>query len=277
MPTWPLFIAIAFLAGSIPFGYLIGRAKGVDLRTVGSKNIGATNLGRVFGRRWFFVCFFLDMLKGFIPVAYAGHRAGLLGEFAIPASDAWWWLGVMAGAVLGHMYTPWLGFKGGKGVATGLGALFGVFPALALPGVGTLVVFLIVLGLWRYVSAASVVAALSLPFWTWYAHAQFETLEERRVAEATPANERDADRVKFSVPFMGWPFVIVAGTLGGLVVFRHKANIKRLAEGTEPKLGGRTPPAPAEQPAEPAESLPARAEKAPGSGDAQDPPHPAKE
>jgi len=277
LTQWPLFIAIAFLAGSIPFGFLIGQAKGVDLRTVGSKNIGATNLGRVFGRRFFFLCFFLDLLKGFLPVAIAGHFAGLLGEFAVPTSDAWWWLGVMAAAVLGHMYTPWLGFRGGKGVATGLGALFGVFPPLALPGAGTLVVFLIVLGLWRYVSAASVVAALSLPFWTWYAHAQFETLEERRVAEAAPPNERDADRVKASVPYRGWPFVFVAGTLGGLVVYRHRANLRRLADGTEPKTGARVPPRPPEQPAEPADPLPARPEKAPGSGGAQETPDPVKE
>lgn len=242
MPTWPLFIAIAFLAGSIPFGYLIGKAKGVDLRTVGSKNIGATNLGRVFGRKFFFLCFFLDMLKGFLPVAIAGWRSGLLGSFEMAGADAWWWLGVMAAAVLGHMYTPWLGFKGGKGVATGLGALFGVFPALALPGVGSLVVFLIVLALWRYVSAASVVAALSLPVWAWYTHAQVESLREREVAAAAPPNERDADLVKASVPYQGWPFVLVAGALGGLVVYRHRANINRLIEGTEPKIGHRVRP-----------------------------------
>jgi glycerol-3-phosphate acyltransferase PlsY len=120
------------------------------------------------------------------------------------------------------------------------------------------VVFLIVLALWRYVSAASVVAALSLPFWTWYAHAQFESLEERRVAQAMPANERDAERVKASVPYRGWPFVFVAGALGGLVVYRHRANIRRLAAGTEPRIGTRVPagggqgiPAQAERPEEP--------------------------
>ncbi len=237
---WLILVAIAFLAGSIPFGYLIGRAKGVDLRTVGSKNIGATNLGRVFGKKFFFLCFFLDMFKGLIPTAAAGWHAGVLGDFAMPAETAWWWLAVMAASVLGHMFTPWLGFKGGKGVATGLGALLGVFPALTIPGAGAFVVFVIVAALWRYISAASVAAACSLPLWTWYAHDQFKTLQERRIGsqplfEQTPASEIDA-----MVPYAGWPFVIVAGVLAALVIYKHRANLARLANGTEPKFGERT-------------------------------------
>lgn len=239
MTQWLVFIAVAFFAGSVPFGYLIGRAKGVDLRTVGSKNIGATNLGRVLGRRYFFACFFLDMLKGLIPTLVAGHFGGVLGEFAVPASQAWWWLAVMSASVLGHMYTPWLGFKGGKGVATGLGALLGVFPALTVPAVGTLAVFLVVVGLWRFISAGSVAGALTLPLWTWYAHAQYESVQESRLNSQpqfmnTPGTEIDA-----AVPYMGWPFVIVAGLLAVLVVYKHRANIQRLAAGTEPRIGQR--------------------------------------
>jgi glycerol-3-phosphate acyltransferase PlsY len=249
MLWWP-WILIAFLVGSVPFGYLIGRAKGVDLRTVGSRNIGATNLGRVFGRRWFFLCFFLDLAKGLVPTALAGWRAGLLGELVVPADQAWWWLAVMAAAVLGHMFTPWLGFKGGKGVATGLGALLGIFPALTLPGVGALVVFLVVLGLWRYVSAASVAAAATLPLWVWYIHAQFETLRERDLAARTPPNMAEPGQIEAAVAFAGWPFFIVAGVLGLLVIARHRANLGRLARGTEPRIGqrisaggaGQTPP-----------------------------------
>jgi glycerol-3-phosphate acyltransferase PlsY len=239
--TWWPFILGAFLVGSVPFGYLIGRAHGVDLRTVGSKNIGATNLGRALGRRYFFVCFFLDLLKGLIPTAVAGWRAGLLGEIVVPADQAWGWLAVFAAAVLGHMYTPWLGFQGGKGVATGLGAMLGMFPALTLPGVATLTVFVVVLSLWRYVSAASVTAALSLPFWTWYAHGQFQTLRERDgVARLTPAQRLDPT-IPNEMPYAGWPFVMVAGVLGALVIYRHRGNIQRLIAGTEPKIGTRTP------------------------------------
>ncbi len=237
MSSWPLFIAIAFLAGSIPFGYLIGQANGVDLRVVGSKNIGATNLGRVLGRRFFFVCFLLDMLKGLIPTAAAGWRMGLLGEFSMPGDQAWWWLGVMAASVMGHMYTPWLGFKGGKGVATGLGAMLGLFPALTVPAAGTFVVFLIVLALWRYVSAASIAGAAALPFWAWYAHQQFKTLQERRISSEPGFRDVAARDIDALVPFAGWPFVIVAGLLGALVIYRHRANIARLAAGTEPKIG----------------------------------------
>jgi len=249
MPPWPLFIAIAFLAGSIPFGFLIGAARGVDLRTVGSKNIGATNLGRVLGRRYFFLCFFLDMLKGLIPTAIVGWQTGLLGEFSIPADQAWWWLAVMAAAVLGHMYTPWLGFKGGKGVATGLGAMLGLFPALAVPAVGTFVVFMIVLGLWRYVSAASVTGAASLPLWTWYIHQQQKTLDERLLA-SRPLNDQMAARdIDALIPYTGWPFVIVATLLAALVIYKHRGNLSRLSAGTEPKIGQRgvapAPPSPA--------------------------------
>ncbi|MFK7883586.1 MAG: glycerol-3-phosphate 1-O-acyltransferase PlsY [Phycisphaerales bacterium] len=237
MPPWPLFIAIAFLAGSIPFGFLIGKLHGVDLRTVGSKNIGATNLGRTLGKRFFFLCFLLDMLKGMIPTAVAGWQMGVLGEFSPPASDAWWWMGVMAAAVFGHMFTPWLGFKGGKGVATGLGAMLGLFPAFTVPGVGSFVVFMIVLGLWRYVSAASVAGAASLPIWTWYAHQQQKTLRERQFASEPLNQEMRADEIDALIPFNGWPFVAVATLLGGLVIYKHRGNLARLAAGTEPKIG----------------------------------------
>lgn len=243
MPPWPLFIAIAFLAGSIPFGFLIGAAKGVDLRTVGSKNIGATNLGRTLGKQYFFLCFFLDMLKGLIPTAIVGWQMGLLGKFSMPADQAWWWLGVMAATVLGHMFTPWLGFKGGKGVATGLGAMLGLFPALTVPAVGTLVVFLIVLGLWRYVSAASVAGAASLPLWTWYTHQQQKTLNERLISSRSADPEMAARDIDAMVPFSGWPFVIVATALALLVIYKHRSNLGRLAAGTEPKVGQTKKPA----------------------------------
>lgn len=237
--AWLPFIVVAFLAGSIPFGYLIGRAKGVDLRAIGSGNIGATNLGRACGRPFFFVCFVLDFLKGLLPVVGAGWWNGRLGAFVVPAADAWCWLAVVAAAVLGHVFSPWLGFRGGKGVATGLGAVLGVFPALTMPGLGSLAVFLVVLALWRYVSAASIAAAVTLPLWTWYTHAQVETSREAALVARSAPNQRDADSVDAAVPYAGWPFVAVTGLLAGLVVYKHRANIARLSAGTEPMIGRR--------------------------------------
>lgn len=241
MTWWPAVI-VAFLIGSIPFGYLIGRAKGVDIRALGSGNIGASNLGRVLGSRFFFICFLLDMLKGLIPTLLAGRRAGILGDFAVPADQAWWWLAVMAATVLGHMFSPWLGFRGGKGVATGLGALLGVFPPLTLPAVGALGVFILVLSLWRYISAASVTAAASLPLWTWYAHRQYESFLEMRLAAEPHSASVPAVEIKDAVPFTGWPFVAVAGALGALVIYKHRANLSRLWAGVEPRIGHRDRP-----------------------------------
>src|SRR5947209_12133492 len=91
-------IVIAFLSGSIPFGLFIGRAKGIDIRKHGSGNIGATNVGRVLGARYFFLCFALDMFKGLLPTLAAEYVLGRLGRFSMPAADAWWWLAAMVAA-----------------------------------------------------------------------------------------------------------------------------------------------------------------------------------
>jgi glycerol-3-phosphate acyltransferase PlsY len=134
--------------GTIPFALLLGKLNGLDVRTVGSKNVGATNLGRALGFKWFLACFALDALKGAAATVGFGLATGSLGRAALEldAAQAGAWLVVVATPVLGHMFSPWVGFKGGKGVATGLGALIGVFPVLTLPAVGSLVVFLGVLG-----------------------------------------------------------------------------------------------------------------------------------
>ena len=131
MNPW-LFIPAAFLCGSIPFGMLIARARGIDIRAHGSGNIGATNVGRVLGRTWGVAVFALDVCKGLAPVLVAGAALGTLGHIAAPARDAWLVLATAAAAILGHVFCPWLRFKGGKGVATSLGALAGVFPVLTI-------------------------------------------------------------------------------------------------------------------------------------------------
>ena len=165
MTHWLTFVVIAYLIGSIPFGVILGWIKGVDVRAHGSKNIGATNVGRVLGRGFGIVCFILDFLKGALPVLLAGTFMGTLGREVqmIQASEMWWWLGVMLMTVLGHMYSIFLGFRGGKGVATGFGAMVGMYPLLTFAAMGAIVVWYVSLRLFKYVSLASILAVLSLP------------------------------------------------------------------------------------------------------------------
>jgi len=246
---WWYFIPIAFVAGSIPFGFLIGKARGIDIRKVGSCNIGATNLGRALGRRYFFGCFLLDMTKGMMPTLIAGHYMGTLGTMRVETSDAFWWVAVMASAVLGHMFTPWLGFKGGKGVATALGAMIGVIPAMTIPAAGALVVYLVVLILWRYISLASTVAAASLPLWVWLVFAQYKTLMERQASTRTDWEQLSASEIeliKNGIPNYGMPFLIVALGLAILVIYKHRENLGRIMAGVEPQIGAQSPQNPPE-------------------------------
>lgn len=219
-------IAVAFLAGSIPFGLLIARARGVDIRAYGSGNIGATNVGRVLGRKYFFLCFAFDFAKGFVPTLVAGRVLGALGRMDLAPGLAAQWLGVMLAAVLGHVFCPWLKFKGGKGVATSAGAALAVFPALTIPGAAGLMVFLIALGLWRYVSLAAVLAGTTLPIGV----AAWFHLASRGVGPNEPGEVR---------PVHMLPFLALGVVLAALVVWTHRANLGRLRKGTEPRAGQR--------------------------------------
>ncbi len=248
---WVYFIPIAYLCGSIPFGVLIGKINGIDIREHGSGNIGATNLGRVLGRRFFFGCFILDMGKGLMPTLFAGHFMGTLGTLQVSTSDAYWWLAVMVAAVLGHMYSPWIGFKGGKGVATALGALIGVSPAMTLPAAGALVVYLMVLMLWRYVSLASCFAAGSLPLWVWVVFAQYHTLMVRKASTRTDWDQlplQEIESIKQGIPNFGTPFFLVSLGLAALVIYKHRSNLGRIMRGEEPMLGESRPAGAAEAP-----------------------------
>ncbi len=211
-----LSIPLAYLAGSIPFGVLIARAKGIDIRAQGSGNPGATNVGRVLGFRFFLLCFSLDMLKGLIPTLAAGLIAGVAGQRDIAQADAWLWVAVMSAAVLGHMFSPFLGFKGGKGVATGLGALLGVFPILSLAAGASAIVWGLTFAIWRYVSLASIAAALALPLAVTLA--LWDVLTGARPADALP-------------------FLSVSLLLAALVLIRHRSNARRLLAGEEHKIG----------------------------------------
>lgn len=200
---WLLIAVGSYLIGSIPFGYLAGRLCGIDIRTKGSGNIGATNALRVLGKKWGYTVFLLDFLKAWLPVKLAlGWGIALMVH---PASAP----GALAGlcALLGHSFPIWLGFKGGKGIASSAGVMVGLF---------SLAVFLVCLGMWlllftvtRYVSIASIVAAVSLP-----AAVGILVLLHR------------ADWLGFTVSVV----------MAALAIWRHRSNIVRLRAGTEPRF-----------------------------------------
>jgi len=224
MILWALFALAAYLCGSIPFGLLLGKLKGVDIREHGSRNIGATNVGRVLGKRLGLFCFALDALKGAAPVAAAGLTTGVWGLSAteIGAGALVGWLSVAIAALAGHMASPWLRFRGGKGVATGFGALLGMWPILTVPALIAFACWLVVVAASRYVSLASVAAAAALPLatvgWAW----------------------RDAAPVSESLPAIA-PAAIAMALLGAIVIVKHRANLARLRAGTEPRLGASRP------------------------------------
>jgi len=138
----------SYILGSIPFGYIVGKIKGYDIRKEGSGNIGSTNVFRVVGKKEGIFVFILDFLKGFLPVLYFSNVTVLAGILAL------------LGAIVGHMTTPFLRFKGGKGVAAGFGGVVALMP---LPAVLAFGVWFLLVGIFRRVSVGSLGAALSLP------------------------------------------------------------------------------------------------------------------
>lgn len=214
---WVISIVGGFLLGSIPWGVIIASCRGVDIRQHGSKNIGATNVGRVLGRKFGFLCFALDALKGAIGVI-------LVSRFVVPgATSAETIQGVLVplvglAAILGHVFSPWVGFKGGKGVATTFGALLAMWPLMTYPAIGALILWLVVVATVRIVSLASMLAALALP-----------TLFVLHVGWPLDATGRE--RVTHYLPLLGF-----ATALAVLVVSKHRANIHRLLNGTEPRV-----------------------------------------
>lgn len=200
-PLFPTFclVALAWFCGSLPFGYWAGRLKGIDIRKHGSGNIGATNVIRVLGKKIGLPVFALDVLKGFVPVFVASwwmqHREGVDVNTATLVAAL-----CAAAAVLGHMFTFWLGFKGGKGVATTAGAMLGLAWQVLLIA---LVVWIIIFYTTRYVALASILAGFTLP-----------------VAAAI---------------LMPWNYVLLTFgvIIAVLVLVRHRSNISRMLAGTE--------------------------------------------
>lgn len=202
---------IAYFLGSIPTGFLVGKARGIDVRKVGSGNIGATNAFRVLGRTAGVIVLLVDALKGLLAVSVVPV---FVHHFLSPAANwdepTWEYQEIIAGvlAILGHNYTCWLGFKGGKGIATSAGVLAALIPYTFLIGLGT---WAIVCAATRYVSVASIAAALVLPLATWLTGKSFR-------------------------------LIAVAAILTLLAIYKHKANIERLMNGTEHKIGRKNPP-----------------------------------
>jgi len=229
--AWLGFAILAAISGSVPTGLLLARARGVDIRKHGSGNIGATNVGRVLGARLGLLCFAIDFAKGFAPTLAAGLTMGVAGAPSPSPRDAWAWLAVMGLTILGHMYSPWIGFRGGKGVATGLGALMAVYPYLTVPALAAAIVWAGLLAAFRYMGVAAASAAATLPLLV----AGWGYARGRWVLDLA-ASDWPGYRATWT------PFVVAAGLLGAVVVFKHRGNIRRTLAGTEFRFGHRVDP-----------------------------------
>lgn len=203
----------AYVVGATPFGVILARLHRVDLRRSGSGNVGATNVGRVLGRTWGYVCFALDVLKGLLPVAVVGAivRPGS-GQVPTVADQAAW-LAAGLSAVLGHVFSFYLGFRGGKGVATSLGVVLGIYPYFTAAGLAALGLWVVVTLASRYVSVGSIVAAVAF------------------VPLMATFNRTIVGQI--------WPLGAFALAVAVLILVRHRANIRRLLDGTENKIGRR--------------------------------------
>jgi acyl phosphate:glycerol-3-phosphate acyltransferase len=197
--TWLIFAgcaAVSYFLGSIPTGFLWAKSRGIDIRAVGSGNIGATNVMRTLGKWPGITVLLIDAAKGFLPVWAAPRIFPDVGA-------VWLQITCCVFVIAGHNWTCWLKFRGGKGVATSAGALLAFLPWPMLCALGT---WIIVFGIWRYVSLASICAAITLPIATWFL-------------------EKDI------------PLFIFAALIAVVAIYKHKSNIQRLLAGTENRIG----------------------------------------
>lgn len=195
MTTFIGFLLLSYLVGAIPFAWLIARARGIDIRTVGSGNVGATNVFRAVGKAWGVLTFTADVLKGFLPA----FLLPLLWPVDVAPDLAGLFYG--CAAIAGHNWPIYLGFKGGKGVATSAGVLLGVAPLSVAIGIGTWIGLFTVS---RYVSLASVAAAIAIPVSGWLLYGRENPV-----------------------------LAIVLTILGLIIVWRHRSNLARIRAGTE--------------------------------------------
>lgn len=205
MAEFALIALVSYFVGSVPAGYLAGRIAGIDIRTVGSGNVGATNVLRVLGKRFGYPVFVIDFAKGIAAVILSRliAKSGGSSENTIELA------GMLAGicAVVGHSFPLWLKFRGGKGVATSIGVLFALMPLAAAI---VCVVWIVTFEIGRYVSLASVAAAIALPI---------------------------SVAVMFFLHRLNTPVLLYFSLcLAAVIVIRHRSNLSRLAKGTEPRF-----------------------------------------
>jgi glycerol-3-phosphate acyltransferase PlsY len=196
----------SYLLGSIPTGFLVGKAKGIDIRTIGSGNIGATNVFRHLGTVAGAAVLLADALKGFLAVALVTHLCWrAFGNSGGALAREWLQIVAGLGAVLGHNYTCWLHFRGGKGIATSAGVLVALVPYALLI---ILTIWILVFGLTRFVSLASICASFALPFATW-------------ITGGSPT------------------MIAITAAMTALAIYKHKSNIQRLLQGTESRIASK--------------------------------------
>lgn len=206
MSTWLLILALAYLLGSIPFGYLLVRVfRKQDVRATGSGNIGATNVARSGGKGLGLLTLLLDALKGYIAVLIAMHLAP-----NTPHGPSTLAIAAAVTAVIGHVFPIWLGFRGGKGIATALGVFLALVPLVAL---SALALFIAVVALTRIVSLGSILAAISIPLFA-----------------------------LVLVPHRSPALLLGLSIISLLTIVKHHANIGRLLHGTESRFGSQKIP-----------------------------------
>lgn len=200
-----LIALVSYLVGSIPSGYIAGRIAGVDIRTVGSGSIGATNVTRALGKRYGYPVFIVDFAKGLGAVGIAT----MIGRYLSMPPNSHQLLQIVAGVfcVIGNAFPVWLRFRGGKGIATSAGVLFGLMPLIALVGV---IVWVVTFQITRYVSVASIAATIALPI-TVLVVTYFKQTNEYLMLYLTIC-------------------------LAALVILRHRSNLSRLMRGTEERF-----------------------------------------
>jgi len=199
----------AYLLGSVPFGLIIAKAHGKNLRGIGSGNIGATNLSRALGRKWAYFCFLLDVTKGLVPMLAATFT------LSSPPSIAELFLALAAGcaAVLGHIFPIYIKFRGGKGVATSFGVALGLWPYYTICASFAIVVWVAVALLWRYISLASIAASIVFPA------ALILMIGLRPTWDFANL----------------WPLLIAATAIPIMVIVRHRENICLLYTSPSPR------------------------------------------
>ncbi len=197
------FIVLSYLVGAIPVSFLLcKKLKNIDIRFVGSKNVGATNAARVLGKKWFFIITAIDVFKGFLPVYLS--KIFLQYKMIYPATVISIIIGLVT--ILGHIYPIYLNFKGGKGVAVSTGIFLAFDYRLVLVG---FILFVITVGITKYISAGSVTASISLPFSYYF------------------FNRDEIDKT----------FLIFTIFISIYVIYKHKGNIIRIIQGRERKWG----------------------------------------